>query len=133
MPLLVAEAATVAAQGLLAEDPVQIVWWSSEVECISAISRMERDGSLTAASSDVAVSRLDALKDGWHEMQPSEQIRRVARRLLAVHPLRAADALQLAAAVTASEGAPASLGFISFDDRLIGAARKEGLSIISPA
>lgn len=125
-----AEEATPDAQALLEEDPVQIVWWSTEVECVSALARMERENLLAARAWRAAVARLDALSEGWHEMQPSEPIRQVGKRLLSVHPLRAADALQLAAALAASEQSPSSLTFVSFDERLLDAARREGLAII---
>lgn len=37
---------------------------------------------------------------GWHEVDASDSIREASVRFLRVHPLRAADALQLAAAST---------------------------------
>jgi predicted nucleic acid-binding protein len=46
-----------------------------------------------------------------------------------VHPLRAADALQLAAAVVAAEGIPASLSIVTLDERLAAAARREGFVV----
>jgi uncharacterized protein len=52
-----------------------------------------------------------------------------AVRFLRVHPVRAADALQLAAAFVAAERRPASLEVITFDDRLAVAARKEGFVV----
>ena len=45
-------------------------------------------------------------------------VRQTAMRLLLVHDLRAGDALQLAAALTAAEGQPEALGFVTLDDRL---------------
>jgi len=57
-------------------------------------------------------------------------VRETATRLLRVHPLRAADALQLAAAFIAAEQRPASLEMITLDDRLANAARKEGFAVI---
>jgi hypothetical protein len=54
----------------------------------------------------------------------------VALRLLRNHPLRAADALQLAAALIASEETPQTLEFICLDDRLALAARREGFTVI---
>jgi hypothetical protein len=47
-------------------------------------------------------------------------------RLLRVHPLRAADSLQLAAAVVASEGDPGELPFVCLDEKLAQAASREG-------
>jgi aminopeptidase N len=54
----------------------------------------------------------------------------VAQRLLRVHPLRAADSLQLAAALAIAGDDPSELGFVCLDQRLVEAARKEGLDVI---
>jgi predicted nucleic acid-binding protein len=110
-----------------------LVWWASEVECVSAIARLERQDDLSGEATLSALERLDALAGGWHEVQPVEAARRTARRLLRVHSLRAADALQLAAAIVASEDQPASLELVSLDDRLIDAARREGFTVHEPA
>ena len=47
------------------------------------------------------------------------------------HPLRAADSLQLAAAIAAADGDPAGVGFVCFDTRLAGAASREGFAILT--
>ena len=49
------------------------------------------------------------------------------RRVLRVHPLRAADALQLAAALEWSGGAASGM-FITYDERLRDAASREGFT-----
>ncbi|MGH3995286.1 MAG: type II toxin-antitoxin system VapC family toxin, partial [Pseudonocardiaceae bacterium] len=116
---MVAESTTPAIRARLEEDPVMIVWWATEVECVSALARLEREGRLTSASTAEALGRMDALATGWHEIQPVPSVRRTARRLLRVHALRAADSLQLAAAVVASEAHPESLEIVSLDDRVI--------------
>ena len=130
VPLLVAEAATKAMQAIAREDPVMLVWWATEVECVSAIARLEREGDLSSDATLVALERLDAMAEGWSEVQPVEAARRAARRLLRVHSLRAADALQLAAAVVAAEGHTASLEIVTLDDRLVDAARREGFVVL---
>lgn len=129
VPLLVGEATTGSMQTLASEDPLMLVWWGTPVECVSAISRLDRDGDLTSDGATAALQRLDALAGGWHEVQPVEAARIAARRLLRVHALGAADALQLAAAVVASEGHAASLEVVTLDDRLIDAARREGFVV----
>ena len=133
VPLLVAEAATKAMQAIAREDPVMLVWWATEVECVSAIARLEREGDLSSDATLVALERLDAMAEGWSEVQPVEAARRAARRLLRVHSLRAADALQLAAAVVAAEGHTASLEIVTLDDRLVDAARREGFVVLGDA
>jgi predicted nucleic acid-binding protein len=126
VPLLMAEPGTRAMQALAQKDPAMIVWWAAEVECASAIARLERDGALDAAAGAQAFDRLTHLARTWHEVDPSDPVRETAVRFLRVHPLRAADALQLAAAFVASERRPSSLEIVTFDERLAAAARKEG-------
>lgn len=129
LPLLVGEATTDAIRALAQEDPAMLVWWATEVECVSAIARLERQEDLSTDATVVALERLDALAEGWSEVQPVEAARRTARRVLRVHNLRAADALQLAAAIVAAEGHPASLEIVTLDDRLTAAARREGFVV----
>jgi predicted nucleic acid-binding protein len=126
VPLLVAEPATPAMQALAAEDEAMLVWWSSQVECASAIARLDRDGALDDSAVAQAFDRLKHLAQGWHEVDPSDSIREAAVRFLRVHPLRAADAIQLAAAFITAERRPSSLELVTLDERLTVAARKEG-------
>jgi len=133
VPLLVAEAATCRLQALAAEDPDMLVWWGSEIECVSALVRLERDAALNAQAMTLSLQRLRQLAAAWHEIDPSDAIREAATRFLRVHPLRAADALQLAAAFLAAERRPASLTILTLDDRLGAAARKEGFTVIDVA
>lgn len=72
------------------------------------------------------------LADYWREIAAVERTRARALRLLSVHPLRSGDALQLAAALIASEERPESLPFVCLDDRLRDAARREGFTVLPP-
>ena len=81
----------------------------------------------------LAFARLKQLAAGWHEIDPSDFVRETAIRFLRVHPLSAADALQLAAAFIAAEQRPASLEMITLDDRLASAAQKEGFHVVDLA
>lgn len=129
VPLLVADTRTRVALSWFREDPSVIVWWSTEIECASALARLEREGSLERDAVTSAFERLDSLKNAWHEVQPVASVRMRAIRLLRVHPLRSADALQLSAALAVAEDNPASLRFVTFDERLAFAASKEGLPV----
>jgi len=129
VPLLVTEPSSRRLQALATADPAMLVWWGSTVECTSAVARLERDGVLTTEGITNALGRLRRLADGWHEIDPSDTIRETANRFLRVHPLRAADALQLAAAFLASERRPSTLTVVALDERLATAARKEGFSV----
>ena len=129
VPLLMNETSTRHLQALATTDPVMLVWWGTEVECASAIARLERDSTLVEPAVTQAFERLKQLTRGWHEVDPSDVVREAAVRFLRVHPLRAADALQLAAAFVAAERRPASLELVTLDDRLGAAARKEGFAL----
>jgi hypothetical protein len=133
VPLLIAEAETRRLRALAARDPDMLVWWASAVECVSALARRERAALLDVQSVTRALDRLNRLTNVWTEVEPSEIVRETAVRLLRVHPLRAADALQLAAAFVAAEHRPASLQLITLDARLADAARKEGFSVVDVA
>ncbi len=130
VPLVLAEPATRAAQAVAAKDPAMLVWWATDVECVSALARLEREGALHEADMTTAIGRLTRLARGWHEVEASDLVREAAVRFLRVHPLRAADALQLAAAYIAAERRPSSLELATLDDRLAAAARKEGFVLV---
>ena len=110
------------------QDPEIAVWWGTLVECASALARRERDGGDAAATAE-AFARLDAFAQQWVEIEPHDEVREVAKRLLRVHPLRAADALQLAAAYLVSERRPPTLEIVTCDARLAAAASKEGFVV----
>jgi uncharacterized protein len=130
VPLLVAETQTGRMQALAARDSDMLVWWGSEVECASALARLGREGAFDRKGAQSALRRLSQLADGWHEIEPGENVREAAKRFLRVHPLRAADALQLAAAFVAAEGRPSSLQLVTLDERLADAASREGFVLV---
>jgi predicted nucleic acid-binding protein len=132
VPLLIGEEEHGAARSAFDDDPEIAAWWGTTVECVSAISRRARDGSLRAQALSQALMRLDALAAAWQEVEPSPRIRQSAIRMLRVHPLRAADAFQLAAALAASEENPAALPVVTYDDRLGESAEREGFVVITP-
>jgi hypothetical protein len=130
VPLLVTKPVTPRVKALAVRDPVMLVWWATEVECASAIARLERDGGLDSAGAVQAFDRLAQLARGWHEVDLGDAIREAAIRFLRVHALRTAGALQLGAAFVAADGRPASLEVVTLDDRLGLAARKEGFPVL---
>jgi predicted nucleic acid-binding protein len=129
VPLVIEQQASHQAREVLAADTGQIVWWATPVECSSAIARLEREGYVAADDADVGRTRLASLRDTWDEVEPSEELRERATALLLRHPLRAADALQLAAALVWARNRPQLHIFVSFDDRLASAARREGFAV----
>lgn len=130
VPLCVEEASSPRLVALYRADPAVITWWGSEIECVSALARLERDDALSAAMVSAAMERLKELKSAWHEVQPSQSLRETAVRLLRVHPLRVADATQLSSAVIVSDHQPSAIELVTLDARLASAARREGFSVI---
>ncbi len=133
VPLLVKEAASSATHQLLTEDRDMTVWWASEVECLSALMKLERARQISPEQLRIALNRLSEFAADWHEIIPARELREAAKRFLRLHPLSAADSLQLAAAVLASENDPASIAFVSLDARLRDAASRQGFTRVIPA
>ena len=130
VPLCVTEPASARVRRLAEEAPSVVVWWATRVECLSALARRRRDGRLGAPAEAQARRVLLALAAAWSEVIPSERLRQRTERLLSVHALRAAGAFQLAAALLWSRGETSGEAFVSFDERLREAARREGFRIL---
>lgn len=111
-------------------DPGVVIWWATPVECASAIARREREGSLDMDGANLALARLRTFAAASSEVAPTEAVRLSAHRLLRVHSLRAADALQLAAALAAVEQDAAGAGFVCLDERLRVAASREEFDVL---
>lgn len=103
-------------------------WMLTGVEVISALCRRRREGAPPEVF-QAAAGRLEVLERAWVEVHDARQVRQRAKRLLEVHPLRAADALQLAAALVASREQPVGVGFITLDEVLAEAAAREGFAV----
>jgi predicted nucleic acid-binding protein len=130
VPLCMEEITSERVTTLLREDLQVAVWWSTPVECASALARLEREGSLDASAAAKAFERLDRLAASWFQVEPIDEIRETARRLLRVHPLRAADALQLGAAYIVAERRPQTLALVTLDERVAEAGAKEGFAVV---
>jgi predicted nucleic acid-binding protein len=130
VPLLLTEATTERARASWAEDRSMAVWWGTSIECVAAFARAEREGRLEPDGLATASRDLEAIREDWAVIDPVPPVHLVAERLVRTHPLRAGDALQLAAAIAAAEGAPATMPFVTLDDRLAIAAVREGFPVI---
>ena len=130
IPLLADEPTREQLLELLEADPDVLAWWGTPVEIASALARREREQLLTADEVEAALESARALAESWHEIVPSATVRRTAERLLRVHALRAADSLQLAAALIAANHDPTTLEIVCLDARLATAARREGFKVL---
>lgn len=129
VPLLVEEPRTATTAALFADDRDFALWWATPVECASGLTRLVREKRLDEDGLDLAIARLDALLERGVTIEPCDTIRAEARRLLRVHPLRAGDALQLAAAIELRGSPTLRQQFVTYDERLALAARREGFSV----
>jgi predicted nucleic acid-binding protein len=127
--VLIEEEFTTALRALRDKDPEQAVWCLTPVEIASALARRVREG-LPADQERAVRAACEVLSKRWQEIGSLELVRSRALRLLNTHPLRAADALQLAAALVACNERPEALGFVSLDDQLRDAARREGFPVL---
>jgi predicted nucleic acid-binding protein len=107
-----------------------VVWWATPVEIRSALERLLRMGQLSATEYSGAERRLDRLRHGWREVRPDDAVRAQAEILLRRFPLSAADALQLAAAMTWAGTHPRGHVFICGDARLLHAAEQLGFRAV---
>ena len=85
---------------------------------------------MTPANERAARQVLHTLMETWTEILPSEALRNTAERLLAVHPVRTADAFQLAAAIMWCQRQTTNQGFVTFDRRLRDVGYREGFHIL---
>ncbi len=133
IPLHIKEPQTKIVHDITKKDSSIAVWWGSIIECYSAFARLRRDGFLKPHEEDQARHLLSLLSEEWTEIEPGDDIRDIAARLLLLHPLRAADSLQLAAAIVWAGKAPRGHHFVCLDQRLGEAARKEGFTLMPSA
>jgi predicted nucleic acid-binding protein len=127
--LLVTEETTTLRQRQYDIDPWAVVWFGTLAEIESSLVRRQREGQLSAAEEAAARKRLSEITVQWTEVTPTNEVRARAIRLLRVHPLRAADAFQLAAALIFCREQPQHLPFLTADQRLLTAANLEGFPV----
>jgi uncharacterized protein len=130
VPLLVPGPRTERLEEELRADPAVAIWWAAPIECVSALTRLSRESRLDDRAIAVALDRLDAARPGWTEVPPVERVREQAIRMLRVHSLRSADALQLAAALVIANQSAGELPFVTCDRQLANAARREGFPVV---
>ncbi|MBP7864325.1 MAG: type II toxin-antitoxin system VapC family toxin [Acidobacteria bacterium] len=130
IPLLTEQADSPRAREILSVDPGLVVWWGSQVEIASAFSRLNREGVFDETVRSRLESSADRLLSAALEILPTTTLRRTACTLFRRHPLRAADALQLAAALVWSDHRPFDRELVCLDTRLAAAARGEGFTVL---
>ncbi len=128
--LHIQQAATPQTRQLYESDPVVLAWVLTEVEMHSAVCCLRREGTLAPKAARDATSRIAGLWETVHVVSLTDAIIARAKRLLGVHSLRAADALQLAAALASSSDDPVGRELVCLDERLRSAAELEGFAVL---
>jgi len=127
----VSESGSAAVGRLLVSGPAAISRLS-EVEIASALARRTREGHFTRAQRDRTVAALVRDLPALVVVEMTSEVTAEARGLLRRHPLRAADAIQLASAMFLQRQLGREVTVVAFDKRLRDAAREEAL-LTAPA
>ena len=130
VPLVVREPNSELVRAPLSEDDRIATWAWTRTESTSAIERRTREGSLSRLQRREILGRFNALAGHWDKVTDVLAVRSRANALLARHPLRAADAGQLAAALLVQEQLAGTLTYVCLDQRLSAAAERESLRVI---
>jgi predicted nucleic acid-binding protein len=125
VPLCVHQGITPACISLYRSHAV-VVWWAAPVEIAGALARLVRMQQISSGQWAEARKIYDILRNSWSVVQPSDGLRARAVQLVERYDLRAADSLQLAAALEWCEDAPQGRSFLSADGRLREAALQGG-------
>lgn len=128
VPLFIEQPASAAVRQAIENDPDVAYWWATPAECWSAFARLRREEVIDVREEARLLARLEEARGAWLEILPHETLRRRGGQLLRVHALRAADALQLAAALAPGDDGPRVL--VTYDERLAHAARLEGFEVL---
>jgi len=107
-----------------------VVWWTTPVEISSALARLVRMQQLSPSDWIKARKLARKLADTWSVIQPSDALRFKSTELVDHYDLRAADALQLAAALAWCEDDPQDRIFLTADQKLRDAALLCGFDAI---
>jgi uncharacterized protein len=129
VPLLVRQPASPRVDRWWTDDSGAVMWTLTPVGITSALWHLVRDGALDEPDAQAAETRMQQLTDASHLVTVVETVKGIARRSLRVYALRAADALQLAAALVWVGGRPQGDVLLTLDERLAVAARREGFDV----
>ena len=130
VPLVIDEPVTPQMRALLRRDRNVIVWMLTSVELLSTLGRLGRLSTRPADHQPGGRILAKDLFNRWAYVTPGEGVRRRAERLVGVHPLSAADAMQLGAALMAAGDRPETMDVVTLDRNLTRAAQLEGFRVL---
>jgi uncharacterized protein len=130
VPLCCAQAgSTTRSRALLRRFKKPVIWWGTTVEVHSALARLRLEGDLTERDLNSALKRWEQMESIVREVNPGEQVKRVAKGLPAQYQLRSLDAFQLAAALVWCQERPRRRPFVCLDELLAKAADQAGFTV----
>ena len=103
-----------------------VIWWATPVELAAALARLARMRILSSDEASQAQGLAKKLAEWWLVIEPSQALRTRATEIVERYDLRAADSLQLAAALEWCGDAPQTRVFLAADKRLREAALRSG-------
>ena len=121
---------TRAARDLVRTDSI-VVWWSTPLEVRSVLNRVRREGAISSASARASWERASGLLSGSLMIPPADAVKESALAQLDRFPLKASDALQLAAALVWCKQSPRGRCFVCNDRQLLTAASACGFEVHS--
>lgn len=131
VPLVLEERGSALVRTWLPEDPEVAIWGMTLLELGSALERRVREGAVPRQQRQKLLAWFQRFAGAASEVTDVMAVRMQALQLVARHPLRAADAAQLAAALLVAEGDPSSITVVSLDDALAEAADREGFTVLT--
>jgi predicted nucleic acid-binding protein len=129
-PAFVAEPSSRQVKRWLRDDPAVVVWMFTRVELAATIARRRSERPEMAVNWERSLREIAESSATWTEIAEAEAVRRKAEDVLQRHLLRAADALQIGAALIAADGDRSAVEFVTFDRRLAAAAAREDFAIL---
>ncbi|MGI8866743.1 MAG: type II toxin-antitoxin system VapC family toxin [Rubrobacteraceae bacterium] len=130
IPLIFEEPTSAILRALLTEDTDMVIWWGTWIECSVTVSRLRREEVLDDSGQEGTRAALDALATGWLEIEPIDELRLLAMLVSKTHPLKAADCLQLTAALRWCEGDTEDRDFVCLDRQLRRIVEDEGFYVL---
>ena len=106
-----------------------LTWSWARTEVVSALERRFREHKYSRTERRSILVDFVSFIHSWDEFSDMRDIQTRAHELLARYPLRAADAGHLAAALIYRERSNEPLDFVCLDNRLSGAAVREGFHV----
>lgn len=130
IPVFFKEDSSKILSNLFVERVENVIWDLTPIEIFSALCRRQRQKEISTEEFDRAWRAWQLIESKVYQVRSYESVKDRAVRILRIHPLKAADAMQLAAALVSTKEISQGHYFFTLDRSLCEAANKEGFSVI---